>query len=593
VSKRARRNKKHGPAKRRRPQPSGPRNRPEDEPSLVRDVADALDEGDPLALLAVVSSVLAALEPPRRGPFDRTPEPELPSRDELVQTFLEVDLVETSALLAAIAALSDDDVLRRRVHREIAARGHALPRWLLDLHDSCVTGVVGMGDVLGDGDNVMIEVGLPGGGALSVVVYIDHNLGTLVKDAFVVSEPLGTPIEQMQSVAGPDPDTTIADLDPAQARARITEAAELAAITFPPLESDTWPACRPLVEWALRLLPEGGTGYQRPVWDDEALDELSERFFGSRFGAGLDDADHRGLLGSLLWFGTDYGPGDPLRWSPVAVEILLADWIPRKIVADAAYLAKAPELLRAFIGFCHHERGIRAELTDQTLAAVDEYEPDYQRTIRSPRPQGPAALLAAMGALDSEGSWPLPEVEPESFPEIMLDSLRRAVGGDDALDRLDAAPLPDEAFGWEDIPPDVHDRVAEVLTLVDRCCDELLDVEYRTACRRLLARAAAGDADIFRRRGRAETAAAAVCWIIGKANDLFSSGAILVKDLTSHFGIQQGSVSQRSEPLLRAVGVDPRQYGAMDLGSPDYLTSSCRERILARREHYRAMETTP
>jgi hypothetical protein len=79
------------------------------------------------------------------------------------------------------------------------------------------------------------------------------------------------------------------------------------------------------------------------------------------------------------------------------VEILLVDWIPRKIVAEADYLAKAPDLLRAFIRFCHCERGIRAELTAQTLGAVDEHEPSYQKLIRSPRPSGPAALLAAMG----------------------------------------------------------------------------------------------------------------------------------------------------------------------------------------------------
>ena len=100
----------------------------------------------------------------------------------------------------------------------------------------------------------------------------------------------------------------------------------------------------------------------------------------------------------MIWFGVDYGPGDPLRWSPVAVEIILVNWIPRKIVADAVYLSKAPELLRAFVRFCHAERGIRTELTRDTLAAIDVYEPDYQRTIRSPRPQGPMALLAAMGA---------------------------------------------------------------------------------------------------------------------------------------------------------------------------------------------------
>ncbi len=137
-----------------------------------------------------------------------------------------------------------------------------------------------------------------------------------------------------------------------------------------------------------------------------------------------------------------------------------------------------------------------------------------------------------------------------------------------------------------------HEGLAAYLILDDRCCDDLLDVEYRAACRRLLARAAAGNPDIFRRRGRADTAAAAVCWIIGKANDLFSNGGLLVKDLMSHFRIQ-GSVSTRSEPLLRAVGVDPHQYGAMNLGSPDYLTSSHREQIVARRDHYRAMDDTP
>src|SRR6185312_6583742 len=109
--------------------------------------------------------------------------------------------------------------------------------------------------------------------------------------------------------------------------------------------------------------------------------------------------------------------------------------------------------------------------------------------------------------------------------EIMLAGLRRAVGGEAALDALDAEPLPEEPFGWKNIPTDDHERVGEVLTLVDRCCAELLDDEYRTACHRLLADAAAADPNIFRRRGRAETAAAAVCWIVGKANGLFDPRA--------------------------------------------------------------------
>jgi hypothetical protein len=555
----------------------------------MADVATALAEDQPLLLLSLASSLLSALEPRRPSPFELAPEPDLPTRDELVRIFLDAPLLETSALLAVIAELSGDDITRRRIRREIVERAHALPGWLTDLSRTTVDRAVEMVHVLGDGDNIMIGLNLPGGYALSIVVYIDHNMGTLVKDAFVVPESLDELIEQMRIAAGGGPDTTWADLAPADARVRIREAIDRGAITFPPFETDSWPACRPLVEWAIGMLPAGGKGYRRPNWNAERLRKLTDRFFASPYGAGLDDADHRNLLGSLLWFGTDYGPGDPLRWSPVAVEIVLIDWIPRKIVADIAYLAKAPALLRAFIRFCHHERKIRPGLTDETLAAVDEYEPEYQQIIAAPRPQGPAALLAAMGALHPDNPWSDADGELPAVSEIMLDSLRRAVGGEDALSALDDTPLPDEPFDWQPIPADTHQRVGEVLGLLDRCCDKRLNLEYRTACRRLLGLAAAKDPEIFRRRGRAETAAGAILWIIGKANDLFSP-ALQVKDLMGFFGISQGSVSQRSEAFLRAIGVDPAdRFGTMHLGSPDYLTSTRRVEIITLRDHYRAM----
>ena len=554
----------------------------------MADVRAALAGDHPLDLLGLVSSVLAALDPRRRSPFEPIPAQESITVEELVQSFIDIELPETSALLAVIAELAGDDVTRARIRRALASRPQVLPRWLQQLADTEVKPAVELVHVLGDGDNVMVGVTLPDGHELSVVVYIDHNLGTVVKDAFVVPEPLAALTELMVASAE-GPDTAWHELGAADARARIIDAVRTGAMMFPPLESDTWPACRPLVEWATRLLPEGGTGYQRPKWDADDRDLLAQRFLDSPYGAALDE-DQRDLLDSVLWFGTDYGPGDPLRWSPVAVEILLADWLPRKMVAEAGYLAKAPDLLRAFIRYCHAERGIRPELTADTLAAVDEYEPDYQRVIRTARPQGPAALLAAMGVLDPELAIE-PDPGPSDYPEIMLDTLRRAVGGDEVLDTLDDRPLPDEPFGWDSIPPDVHDRVGEVVTLVDRCCDELLDQEYRTACRRFLATAAAGDPEIFRRRGRPDTAAAAVCWVIGKANDLFlpGSGGMMVKDLTAHFGAP-GSVSQRAGVLLRAVGLHEPHYGRVDLGTPRYLTAERRRRILAARDRYRAMQ---
>jgi hypothetical protein len=590
MSKRHRRNR---PASKPRRRTSARRRPPrQEEPDLLDQIADALDDEDPLSLLAMASTMLAVFDPRSRHPFQ--PAPDGPTRDEFVESFLAVPLSETSALLAAVGALSGDEVLRRRVSRAITERAHALPDWLVDLsRAAAVPEAVEVTHALGDGDDVLVAVTLPGGHVLTAVVLIEHNAGSIVKDAFVLSEPLDVVVVTVREAAGADSDLVTAPLAPADAKVRITEAVERAARTFPPYETDTWPASRALVEWMTALLPDGGTGYQRPEWDDDMVAELARRFRASPFAAGLDDPGD--MLSSLLWFGTDYGPGDPMRWSPVSSEILLLDWIPRKIVAEVADLAPAVDVLRAFVRFCHDERGIRAGLTEETLAAIDDFEPEYQRLIRSDRPQGPAALIAAIGAFDDDR----PEIE---VGEIMLDGLRRVVGGEAALDALDAQPLPDEPFAWEDIPADVHERVGEVLALIDRCCTELLDAEYRTACRRLLADVAAADPEIFRRRGRPETAAAAVCWVVGKANRLFDPTAGLrvddapaiptmqVKELATHFGVAGSSVSQRGGAFLRAIGVDSRtHYIELELGTPRYLTRRRRAEIIEERDRFRAM----
>ena len=559
----------------------------------MHNVGRKLRSGEPLELLAEVSSLLTLVDPREYGLGRRDGEPEWSLR-ELVDMFLDVERVETSAMLAVIAELTGgDDVLAARIRRELAARRERLPEWLARLGEAEVYAAQEMVHVLGDGDNIHVAVRFAGGAELTAVVYIDHNMGTLVKDAFVVPEAISE-LEVFMRSKIDDPDTVWRDLDLADARVRITEAIERAAMTVPPFETDTWPVCRPIVEWLTRRMPPGGVGYERPEWTEQDRQELADRFFASPFGAPLDDADHRSLLESVIWFGTDYGPGDPLRWSPVAVEIILEDWIPRKIVADPAYLSKAPGLLRSFVQYSHAERGIRAQLTNDTLAAIDLYEPDYQRTIRSPRPQGPMALLAAMGVVDPDGPWEMGDADSDDAFEFddgafMRELLREAAGSDDALRDLDDRPLPDQEFDWSGIADDVHDKVGEVLGLTDACCDQLLDVEYRTACRRVLARAVAGDPAVFRRRASTATAAAAVCWIVGKDNNLFSpaGGRMLVKDLMAHFGLAQGGVSQRAETLMKAAGFDPsaRRWD-LRLGDPELLVSRRRRRIIELRDRY-------
>lgn len=545
---------------------------------LFQSLRTGLRSDDPTELLILASGFLAATDPRGRDPFAGTEShTTLP---ELVESFIGTPYAETTAALTALRPLMTDELTAARIGRELANRPHPMPVWLSGLDRAQLEPDVWfMTHALGDGDDYLIGITLPSGKAVSALIYVDHNLGTVVKDAFVVAEPLedlaiklGTLIE--------DNDQSLTRTDPAAARAVIEDAIAHGARLYPQPTSDTWPMCRPLVEWMVRMLPTGGTVPGPKERSEQEIAAIATDFFASPFGTRLDYPDERSLLNDVLWFGTDYATGDPYRWSPVTVEMLLADWFPRKIVAAASYLAKLPNLIRAYIRYCHDRQGIRAELTEETLAAVAEWEPEYQRLIRSARPQGPAALLAAM--FDDE-----PGTDPDAN-EFMLESLDRRVGGRMVLQNLDDAPLPDEPFEWAGIAEDIRPVVQEMLNDCDRCADELLDVEHRTAMRRFLSRAAVGDPAIFRRKASPRRGAAAVAWVICRANDTVGKyfTGMTVQELMAWFGVK-GSPSQRAAPFLRANGVNPHElYGVMDLGAPDLLTGTRRAETIELRDQF-------
>jgi hypothetical protein len=535
---------------------------------------------DPLDLLIAVSGLLDITDARSRDPFT-TDQPRT-DRADLIESFIGTSYAETTAALTVMQAMLPDELSAARIGRELASRKQPLPEWVRALPAARAEPELWfLTHVLGDGDDYLFGVTLPSGHALSALVYVDHNLGTVVKDAFVVPEPLEVLALKVGSTLD-DPDQSLTRIDAATGRAVVEAAIEHGARMYPPLSSDSWPVCRPLVEWLLRHLPEGGVAPTPKEWTDEEIRELADDFFASPFGAPLDREDERGLFDSVVWFGTSYATGDPLRWSAVTVELLLADWMPRKVVAEPAYLAKVPDLVRAYIRYCHHRLGIRPSLTDEALAAVDEYEPDYQRAIRSKRLQGPDALLARM--FDS-----MPRDDDDlTSADVVLESLDRKAGGRLQLQSLDADPLPDEPFVWAGIADDIRPVVQEILDACDRCAAELLDVEHRTAMRRFLSRAAVADPAIFRRKASPSRGAAAVAWVIARANESvgFHSSRLEVQELLAWFGVN-GSVSQRAEPFLRANGVDPsRLYGEMDLGAPDLLTSERREALITSRDYW-------
>jgi len=535
-------------------------------PDLIRDVQRSLRSPDPIDLLVLVSGLVEVSIRQSRFSFDDG-EPRA-TLVKMVESFIGVDIVETTALLTVISELIDDEPERSEARRELRGRTHVLPPWLVDLSIGAPV-TMEMSHPYGDGEDIILGVRTAVGYEMTLIAYIDHNLGKVIKDGFIVPGP----IEQTLTLIRErpiDPDMTLRELDPAVARARLEQAGERARRSLPPFESDTWPMCRPLVEWAARQLPSGGSGYAEPDWDEADTARLRDEFLSSPEATHLD-ADQRDLIDALLWFSVDYGTAEPLQWSPVRVEMFLVDWAPRKLLNEYGVLAKVPNLLSAFIRYSHRVKELRPELTEETLAAVDEWEPAYWALIRDPGLRTPFGYLA-------HGPW---FDDPFDRSQIAAE----AVGGEDALAALDDAPLPDEPFRWEGIPEDVRPQVLEVLDLCDAFCDAKLDVEHRTAIRRMLALVANGNPSIFRRKARAVTAAAALCWVIGRANGVFKRywgrGIMLVKDMTEWFGLGNWSPSQRAETLLRAIEADRDLFVFHDvLGDPDLLVSVERHRLI-------------
>lgn len=368
-------------------------------PQLLRGVNQALHTKDRFRLLAEASQYLEAT---RSRPTDELMgRDQNLSTDDWIQTLVEVDLPATTGMLAALGVLTSGK-RQKRIASALSAR--TVPEWLADLGEVEVTGVVQLGHLFDDGDDFVVGVRWKDGEELAALVYVDHNLGTMVKDAFVIPEPPTSIADRFRSLA--EAEETIGmnerEVDPADARARIEQAIADGDLLLPPVETDTWPQCRPLVEWIVGRLPDGGQEYDWPEWSDEELDDIVDGFFASEHGRALKDTgDHRDLVHTLLWMAGGYSPCDPLRWSPVSVEIVMLDRFPRKVMGAKTYMNKMPKVLKALIRYSHDQKGLPGELTEETISTVDGYRDEYRSIVADDgRAAGAQAIAQYLRELD-------------------------------------------------------------------------------------------------------------------------------------------------------------------------------------------------
>ena len=287
----------------------------------------------------------------------------------------------------------------------LVAAGVAEPTWAALPGNQRPTKAVVQFDPADD-DGITVMVGFDGpGGPDTVGVYIDFNLGRMAKDVFIVPERVEKVRDLLVTEAVAE-GTEFREVAWSEAAAWWREGLATTDMTLDPPVDDDIHRLRPLIDSRLALLPPGGMVPESAELSEADRDELLDEFVASTEAEVLVEggADPE-LVGELAFhilnFSLDYVHGEPLRFSPVMVEIFCTSWAPRKAMLDDAGLDLLPDVLRSWIEFVGRRRGIPDAAMNGALDAVDHYEPTLRAESGDESNWGPAKLLAR--SLQAEG----------------------------------------------------------------------------------------------------------------------------------------------------------------------------------------------
>ncbi len=323
--------------------------------------------------------------------------------EPLVRRLASFDDPAARVALASIAELDDGELGVLAGELQASSTPMAgVPRWVEQIGESEVVGAAVMSEaVFDDAHTVLLESRHPDGETMAVGVLIDRNLGGLAKDILLAES-----IEQVASLmgrysAGEEAALELEQVEPGIAAGLIGAAIARTDMTWdPPVDEDFWSGR------ALALLrAEQTPGVVEPPEptepSGEERDRLREEFLSSPEGRDFAPDGTEAWVASLaIDFCAGYTGGDPLRWSPVVVELFMTDWVPRKVLTTPELLDRLPGALDAWVRFAAHRRGIPQWAAEETRESIVNWVEEMGAAALDPAVGGPSKqfLLAAKAA---------------------------------------------------------------------------------------------------------------------------------------------------------------------------------------------------
>ena len=334
-----------------------------------------------------------------------------------VRTFVEGFLTATSRRRAA-AATTIRTVFATLVPDAPGAAavkpGAQAPSWSGQLGRVRPTGTYAYGDVYGDQTSYLAtfayEDGTEGGPEHAVVALVDHNIG-ITKDVFV-GGPAERILGQVRKMCAADGLTWFREEDPRKLRGEVAKHLRITDELGDLPGEGSLATDRALVGARLALLPAPALAVvpdePEPLGDEER-GALIRAFLSAPEATRFDlDSVPEADLGSLhfclslvLDHAASLPDADPMRWSPIVVELFLLDWVHRRAVLDMDDAALLPRVVRGWAAYASRLRGLPAEAASATDQAVEDTVPEFVRLYTTGERRSPAT--AAVAQLIAEG----------------------------------------------------------------------------------------------------------------------------------------------------------------------------------------------